>query len=122
MKTNILTTFGALAYAVSALCQSCPSSASLHPEVIEGITGMGWASGANVPVYIVSNTTSGVFSAASVTSIETDLGTWNNSVGSNISWQPSVVSTLPDPISPPYIAVQYGTASNCSEPWVMCTA
>jgi hypothetical protein len=110
---SVFTVFLALTYAASGSGQSCPSSTSLKP--FSGPPSpKGWQYGAAVTLYIISNSTSGVFSTGTnseVDAIESAFQRWTDSLNAGLIITPSIVDTAPTSPTSPYVTVQFGDTS-----------
>ncbi len=123
MGKTIMVTVMLFVFTAVTLSQSCPSSSSLTAMFDETSQtyAAGWESGASIPVYIVSNSTTGTFSSDAINAIETAFANWNADLSSELSLSYNVVSSMPSSPSTPYVQIQYGDTSACGAGQSACT-
>jgi hypothetical protein len=79
-----------------------------------------WQKGSAITLYIVSPTTGG-FTSGQITDIESALGNWSTTAGTNLTITDSVVTSTPSSFASQYILVQFGSTSACGDGLDACT-
>lgn len=88
---------------------------------LAGAGATAWQKGSAITLFIVSPTTGG-FTSGQITNIESALGSWSTTAGTNLSITNTIVTSAPTTFPSQYILVQFGDTSACGAGVSACTS